>query len=227
MKKSLLTGLIVLSMVLCSAVGAMADIYQFTLDYGTVGTADVDYLPNYNDGETSNISDFNVTSTDISLDYSRASYCVDIFDTISKGTYYGELLDISTVVSDPSGNTRNYIAAATLLEQYGAAYDADNDNLEEQLQLSIWETLYETAATYDLSSGAFSSADYAFLTIGTGFDISRYKVLRFTDASGNYTDKQDLLVQINRGTPNVPIPGAVWLLGSGLLGLIGVRRKRK
>ena len=25
----------------------------------------------------------------------------------------------------------------------------------------------------------------------------------------------------------VPVPGAVWLLGSGLLGLLGVRRKRK
>lgn len=27
--------------------------------------------------------------------------------------------------------------------------------------------------------------------------------------------------------PPVPIPGAVWLLGSGLLGLVGLRRKRK
>ncbi len=25
----------------------------------------------------------------------------------------------------------------------------------------------------------------------------------------------------------VPIPGAVWLLGSGLLGLVGIRRKLK
>lgn len=27
--------------------------------------------------------------------------------------------------------------------------------------------------------------------------------------------------------PTVPIPGAAWLLGSGLLGLIGIRRKRR
>jgi len=36
----------------------------------------------------------------------------------------------------------------------------------------------------------------------------------------------DLLVTANVSTP-VPIPGAVWLLASGLLGLIGVRRFRR
>jgi hypothetical protein len=30
----------------------------------------------------------------------------------------------------------------------------------------------------------------------------------------------------NPVTPTVPIPGAAWLLGSGLLGLIGIRRQR-
>ncbi len=34
-----------------------------------------------------------------------------------------------------------------------------------------------------------------------------------------------LLVQDGRYSPPVPIPAAVWLLGSGLLGLFGIRRK--
>jgi len=32
-------------------------------------------------------------------------------------------------------------------------------------------------------------------------------------------------ITINPGASTVPIPGAVWLLGSGLLGLVGLRRK--
>ena len=34
------------------------------------------------------------------------------------------------------------------------------------------------------------------------------------------------IVQIDAIPSNVPIPGAVWLLGSGLLGLVGIRRKK-
>lgn len=228
MKKSLLTGLIVLSMVFCSAMSAMAAVYQFTVDYGSVGRADVDYAAGgYDNARKASLTDFNVTSTQISLDNSKSAYCVDIYDPINRGTYYGVLLDIYTNVSDPANNPRNYAAAATLLEQYGSAYDADNDDLEEQLQISIWETLYETTDTsFSLASGEFSSDDYSFLTLGTGFDISRYRVLRFTDENGNFLGKQDLLIQINNGT-HTPIPGAVWLLGSGLAGLIGIRRKRK
>jgi len=35
----------------------------------------------------------------------------------------------------------------------------------------------------------------------------------------------DLTIQGEEISPAVPIPGAVWLLGTGLLGLIGYRRK--
>jgi hypothetical protein len=31
---------------------------------------------------------------------------------------------------------------------------------------------------------------------------------------------------IQAGTPAVPVPASVWLLGSGVLGLVGVRRRR-
>ena len=202
----------------------MAAVYQFNVDYGAIGSADVDYsVGGYDDNKKANLTDFNVTSTQISLDNGRAAYCVDIYDHISKGPYYGVLLDIYTPVSDPAGNPRNYFYAATLLEQYGSAYDTDNDNLEEQLQLSIWETLYEQTASYSLASGEFSSDDYSFLTLGTGYDVSKYRVLRFTDENGNPLGKQDLLVKVN----SVPIPGAFWLLGSGMLGLVGVRRRRQ
>ena len=59
--------------------------------------------------------------------------------------------------------------------------------------------------------------DLSDLTLGTSF------VAHFTMECGN----DNLMGRTNRDTPNVPIPGAIWLLGSGLAGLIGVRRRRK
>lgn len=48
-----------------------------------------------------------------------------------------------------------------------------------------------------------------------GFGTSDFQILQFEGAAG-----------ADVGSP-VPIPGAVWLLGSGLLGLIGLKRKKK
>jgi hypothetical protein len=41
---------------------------------------------------------------------------------------------------------------------------------------------------------------------------------------GNFGDYNDLVFKMS--TKVVPIPGAAWLLGSGLLGLLGLRRKK-
>ena len=46
------------------------------------------------------------------------------------------------------------------------------------------------------------------------------------DGSGGHYLSTDLWLHFNDLT-TVPIPGAVWLLGSGLIGIVGVRRKFK
>ncbi|MBN2231794.1 MAG: VPLPA-CTERM sorting domain-containing protein, partial [Deltaproteobacteria bacterium] len=121
----------------------------------------------------------------------------------------------------------DYTDAARLVASHGLSYDWDNDNAEEKLQASIWETLYETGSGYDLTAGSFrayddQSGDMTFLTLNTGNDLSAYRVLQFTDVAGHFLDKQELLVKTV-----VPVPGAVWLLGSGLAGLVAVRRRPK
>ena len=50
-------------------------------------------------------------------------------------------------------------------------------------------------------------------------------VLAWDDQDGGGDrDFNDLIVEVSKVNP-VPIPGAVWLLGSGLIGLVGLRRK--
>jgi hypothetical protein len=198
----------------------------FTIGYGTLGSASIS-----DNGGTSyrseNITDFSVTSNDplIHIDTSKAAYCVDLYHTIGKLEYDGKMVPL----------TVNYFDAAKLLNHYGKPYDDDNDNdnSEELLQLSIWETLYETNGTYSLIGGNFKSASgdntYLDTLSNLGGDIDSYYVLRLYDmghlGEGAY-QQQDLLVKVSSGGPPVPIPGAIWLLGSGLLGLVGIRRHK-
>jgi hypothetical protein len=48
----------------------------------------------------------------------------------------------------------------------------------------------------------------------------------FGDTLSNYVSGDSGYVVGNAGVSAVPIPGALWLLGSGLIGLVGVRRKK-
>lgn len=56
-----------------------------------------------------------------------------------------------------------------------------------------------------------NAGQYDALLVGTGYEA----VIRLTDAGEVILNPND-----------VPVPGAVWLLGSGLLGLAGVRRRK-
>jgi hypothetical protein len=56
--------------------------------------------------------------------------------------------------------------------------------------------------------------------------------LAFEDYKGqdgpdfNYLDAQFVISNVTNGTPEVPVPAAAWLMGSGLLGLGGIARRR-
>lgn len=70
---------------------------------------------------------------------------------------------------------------------------------------------------------------------GGGYEESMFFFLDTDATAYNFTGQFDLLCAdngclsevYNTWAPAVPIPAAVWLFGSGLLGLIGVARKKK
>lgn len=110
------------------------------------------------------------------------------------------------------------------------------------LQMAVWEIVFETAGNLSVTGGNIGRG---FSNLGNGttggypsFIDAATTAAATTKANfwlgnlTNYTparnllaitwnDRQDFLVQA------VPIPPAAWLLGSGLLGLFAVARRRK
>jgi hypothetical protein len=73
----------------------------------------------------------------------------------------------------------------------------------------------DAAASGEWVGLVFTSADYSANNNAPGY-------LGLTSTGGA------IVMMDNFGTPNpVPVPAGVWLLGSGLAGLVGIRKKRK
>jgi len=101
------------------------------------------------------------------------------------------------------------------------------------LQVTIWELVHETDSSYGLTTGIarFSStgtaASNAAMTQAALWltAINNNSYLSWTAARNLFAitriGVQDYVVQA------VPLPAAAWLLGSGLLGLFAVARRKK
>jgi len=98
------------------------------------------------------------------------------------------------------------------------------------LQMAVWEIVYETSGTFDVLLGNFSTSagipNYGTDNSGATAQANTWLtgLAGFTAAENLYAltldGTQDFLVQ-------TPLPAAVWLLGSGLLGLFGISRRRQ
>ena len=71
----------------------------------------------------------------------------------------------------------------------------------------------------EYSYTTFNTTDYLdLLAVDYIQDSAQAASLGFSDDYVGFT--------VVRNVNSVPMPGAVWLLGSGLLGLVGIRRKK-
>lgn len=87
-----------------------------------------------------------------------------------------------------------------------------------------------TASPYDaIGIPAISNLSWAPGITFEGWDWENSASLQFTSYNPDtapWADSKSYLITSNFKFNPVPIPGAVWLLGSGLLGLMGLRRKK-
>jgi hypothetical protein len=153
------------------------------------------------------------------------SFCVDASSDLNQNTPY-------TGTLSPIAGNNGLIKSAYLMHTYVPRNNVLTDmNTGVALQWAIWEligqghvitdngldtkysTIYTQAGNYAAEAqNATNLSQYA----------AEYKVLQLQDS-------QNLLFVHNSGTgiTPVPVPTAAYLFGSGLLGLLGLRRKAK
>jgi hypothetical protein len=174
-------------------------------------------------------SDFSSSTppSDAGPSFKTIGYCTEFGQYAGKGWVMPNYV-ITPVNTSDSESLRK---AAEVVRLYApglgyTGYTADHVSLDyarAAVQLAVWEFTYEKSGTYDIKRGSF------FATDGTNSeirDLANKYIGLVTGSSFQHTAtaisaaNQNLLI----GT-HAPIPGAVWLFGSGLVGLLGFRRK--
>lgn len=92
--------------------------------------------------------------------------------------------------------------------------------VENFFAIGGWQLDLSTLAVTDQSAGLLSMNGTGVLT-GNGFDP--------TGATWSFSGESPTSYSMtitSTGIPAVPVPAAVWLFGSGLLGLVGVARRK-
>lgn len=83
------------------------------------------------------------------------------------------------------------------------------------------------AQNIDAVNHVYSATFAGDQSIPTGLYLAFEDFKGTTESDFNYLDAQFVISNIaTGGTPEVPVPAAAWLMGSGLLGLAGVARRR-
>jgi len=147
-------------------------------------------------------------------------YCVDLNSTITLGTTYNDTV-VRTDGYVKNGYVNNASQVAFLLFAY--ANDASGTAYKEAaLQAAIWEVIY--GDNFTLASTNSTDIKNQYDSYIKGIGTHNVAAFRWITPQTGTTMYQGQVTGGGSGE-NVPIPPTAWLLGAGLVGLIGLRRK--
>jgi hypothetical protein len=155
-------------------------------------------------------------------------YCIDLYkNVVVPATYLDTIVTNSGVIY---GNTQVYNAAqiAWLLNNYGNTTDP---NAQIALQVIIWHEEYLNNTSLSVNLGASAPAaqqvDYNNYLSALGSNTGNVgNLLWITPADSNGEYQAEIAPGNPLGVAQTPIPSTVFLLGLGLAGLIGLKKKR-
>jgi hypothetical protein len=176
------------------------------------------------------------------------SYCLEPLQPIGvgHGAQYQYPFTINSLAGTDGISAADALLIAELFGRYSPLLSGDPTGpytggtfrtAAAALQLAIWkinlDAATETLGSWDFSSGLMRVAAGAPpLETGASAKADAVALAMLNSLTGSgpmaYLESlrndtvQDLLIQ-----PVVPIPAAVWLLGTGIIGLVGIRRKFK
>jgi hypothetical protein len=167
---------------------------------------------------------------DVSLNGGTAveAFCVENVGAPS-GTLQYTLLTIDSGLSAFGLDATRYMAAAWIADYYNST-NSSSEDLKAAAQIAVWEVIFDYDNGFNLAGGGFKSSVY----ITEAKSIWDLKPSEFL-ASSEWTLAVNPTVLAGDITVYpyqnyivhhpVPIPSTVLLLGVGLLGMIGLRRK--
>jgi len=171
-------------------------------------------------------------------DWTSYSYCVELTQSIGSNTTDLDitLLDVNAISTEVSG--QNYAYAAWLMHNNQDVTNSGTKVERAALQAAIWEVMYDGLSD-TVGDALDDSGIFDFMSTGTVLnDFSTYlsELFIYADSRGDNpfsfasmehykvakSDRQDHIVY----NP-VPLPGAIWLFGSALVGFAGFRKYRR
>jgi len=131
--------------------------------------------------------------------------------------------DSNVTWTSPSNGIANISGAVWMAENRGRAVNwslAINGTAVTGGSLS-YDDVYDRASPFSLATGTGGSSVLTGVSVNTGDEI-KLSLVTPAGAAGEWTG-----VNLGVELAAVPVPAAVWLFGSGLLGLIGIAKKRE